>query len=104
METILEKDNLSMKDSLFEKTNKTTESTTCEQCDYVPSQACSFKRHLKIHSGEKPNKCNQCGSAFSRAANLRIHLKRHSGEKPNKCNQCDYACSDPSNLRTHIKI
>ena len=27
--------------------------------DYVSSQACHFRAHLKTHSGEKLNKCNQ---------------------------------------------
>ena len=103
METILEKDNLSMKDSLFEKTNKTTESTTCEQCDYVSSQACSFKRHLKIHIGEKPNKCSLCNYATTQAGNLKAHLKIHGGEKANKCNLCDYASIKSSYLKKHLK-
>ena len=32
---------------------------------------------------------------------LRTHIKIHSGEKPNKCNQCDYASSQAGNLKTH---
>ena len=34
--------------------------TNVNQSDYASSQAGNLKRHLKIHSGEKPNKCNQC--------------------------------------------
>ena len=60
-------------------------------------------KHLKIHSGEKPNKCNQCDYASSRVYNLRIHLKTHSGEKTYKCNMCDYASSRADVLRTHMK-
>ena len=75
METTLENDNFSMKDSLDKKINNAIESNKCNQCDFVSS----------------------------RAGDLRRHLKTHSGEKPNKCNQCDYACSDPSGLRSHLK-
>ena len=38
----------------------------------------ALRKHLKIHSGEKPNKCNQCNYAPSQAVHLRAHLKTHS--------------------------
>ena len=37
------------------------------------------------------NNCNNCNFVSSEAGSLRKHLKTHSGEKPNKCNHCDYA-------------
>ena len=86
------------------------------QCDFVFSEASNFRKHLKMHDGEKSNKedfqilpillgklnkCNQCDFVFSEASILRKHLKTHSGEKSNKCdfetlgksnkcNQCDF--------------
>ena len=48
-------------------------------------------------------KCEQCSSAFSEARNLKKHMKIHSGEKPNKCKQCDFATLYASVLRTHSK-
>ena len=38
----------------------------------------ALRKHLKIHSGEKPNKCNQCDFVPSQAGHLRAHLKTHS--------------------------
>ena len=75
----------------------------CNQCDYASSRVGDLRAHLNKHNGEKSQKCNQCDYASSHAGHLRTHLKTHSGEKSNKCNQCDYASSQASTLRTHLK-
>uniref|UniRef100_A0AAY5EVH6 C2H2-type domain-containing protein n=1 Tax=Electrophorus electricus TaxID=8005 RepID=A0AAY5EVH6_ELEEL len=51
--------------------------------------------HMRVHSGEKPNKCtfNGCHKAFSRLENLKIHLRSHTGEKP-------YTCQHPGCLKS----
>ena len=85
------------------KTHSGEKPNKCNQCDYASAPAGNLRRHLKTHSGEKSNKCNQCDYASSRADSLRTHLKMHSGEKANKCNQCDYASSHASNLMQHLK-
>ncbi|KAK7125261.1 hypothetical protein R3I93_020825 [Phoxinus phoxinus] len=66
--------------------------------------------HMRVHSGEKPNKCSfdGCQKAFSRLENLKIHLRSHTGEKPYACQQpgCQKAFSNSSDRakhqRTHV--
>uniref|UniRef100_W5LIU3 GLIS family zinc finger 3 n=1 Tax=Astyanax mexicanus TaxID=7994 RepID=W5LIU3_ASTMX len=66
--------------------------------------------HMRVHSGEKPNKCTfeGCQKAFSRLENLKIHLRSHTGEKPYTCQHpgCQKAFSNSSDRakhqRTHI--
>ncbi|XP_075900963.1 zinc finger protein GLIS3 isoform X3 [Nelusetta ayraudi] len=67
--------------------------------------------HMRVHSGEKPNKCtfNGCKKAFSRLENLKIHLRSHTGEKPYLCQHpgCHKAFSNSSDRakhqRTHLE-
>uniref|UniRef100_A0A8K9UPX9 GLIS family zinc finger 3 n=1 Tax=Oncorhynchus mykiss TaxID=8022 RepID=A0A8K9UPX9_ONCMY len=61
--------------------------------------------HMRVHSGEKPNKCTfeGCQKAFSRLENLKIHLRSHTGEKPYQCQHpgCHKAFSNSSDRAKH---
>ncbi|GAB6027759.1 GLIS zinc finger 3 [Chamberlinius hualienensis] len=61
--------------------------------------------HMRVHSGEKPNKCTfqYCGKAFSRLENLKIHLRSHTGERPYICQHagCSKAFSNSSDRAKH---
>lgn len=61
--------------------------------------------HMRIHSGEKPNKCPEpgCTKAFSRQENLKIHIRSHTGEKPFLCTfiGCMKAFSNSSDRAKH---
>uniref|UniRef100_A0A182KD33 C2H2-type domain-containing protein n=1 Tax=Anopheles christyi TaxID=43041 RepID=A0A182KD33_9DIPT len=61
--------------------------------------------HMRVHSGEKPNKCPfpSCQKAFSRLENLKIHQRSHTGERPYNCQfqGCAKAFSNSSDRAKH---
>ncbi|CAH1391673.1 unnamed protein product [Nezara viridula] len=61
--------------------------------------------HMRVHSGEKPNKCQfaGCMKAFSRLENLKIHQRSHTGERPYLCQfpSCHKAFSNSSDRAKH---
>ncbi|XP_023305158.2 uncharacterized protein LOC111686980 [Lucilia cuprina] len=61
--------------------------------------------HMRVHSGEKPNKCPfpSCNKAFSRLENLKIHQRSHTGERPYGCQYkgCLKAFSNSSDRAKH---
>ncbi|CAL8276830.1 unnamed protein product [Merluccius merluccius] len=61
--------------------------------------------HMRVHSGEKPNRCpfEGCKKAFSRLENLKIHVRSHTGEKPYQCQHpgCYKAFSNSSDRAKH---
>ena len=63
-----------------------------------------LRKHIKIHTGEKPNKCVDISNQFTLSNHLRSHMRIHTGEKPYKCEDCGSQFTQRNGLKTHMRI
>ena len=58
---------------------------SCNLCGYSTIKANHLKRHMMVHSGEKPFACKQCNFSRTQAGTLKTHMLTHIGETNFSC-------------------
>jgi len=72
---------------------------TCPVCQ-KHFQSNHIKRHMRIHSGERPYACGICQYRFSQPANLTRHMSVvHAGERRYTCDVCERTFTSSSNMK-----
>lgn len=68
----------------------------------------ALRRHMRIHTGNKPYACDQegCSQRFNTSGNLSRHKRIHSGERPYPCifTTCGKRFNTSTKLKRHMRI
>lgn len=68
----------------------------CNSCGKAFVENSKLRRHMLVHTGERPFRCNWpgCGKRFSLDFNLKTHMRIHTGDKNRMCAQPQDAVND----------
>lgn len=85
-------------------TNREAVPHFCEVCGKTLLSSNALKRHMIIHTGEKPYKCTICGAAFNQKSSLATHDRVHTSSFDKfRCNDCGMSFKWKQTFANHPK-
>jgi len=76
----------------------------CSVCNKAFRKPYSLKKHMMVHSDERPYTCADCGGRFRTSAHLKLHMVTHTKEKNEMCTVCGKTFALKGSLRIHMRI
>ncbi|GAA6090599.1 zinc finger protein ZFP2 isoform X1 [Tachysurus ichikawai] len=84
--------------------SKVQKNFICDHCYGAFRSGYHLKRHILIHTGEKPFACAICDMRFIQRYHLERHSLTHTGVKPYACTMCDMRFFQRYHLQRHSLI
>uniref|UniRef100_A0A1A8L8H5 Zinc finger protein 740 n=2 Tax=Nothobranchius TaxID=28779 RepID=A0A1A8L8H5_9TELE len=84
--------------------SKVQKNFICDHCYGAFKSGYHLKRHILIHTGEKPYACAVCDMRFIQRYHLERHSLTHTGVKPYACTMCDKRFFQRYHLARHSLI
>ncbi|XP_056590345.1 zinc finger protein 239 isoform X7 [Triplophysa dalaica] len=81
--------------------SKVQKNFICDHCYGAFRSGYHLKRHILIHTGEKPFACAVCDMRFIQRYHLERHSLTHTGVKPYACTMCDMRFFQRYHLQRH---
>nr|CAD7399076.1 unnamed protein product [Timema poppensis] len=75
----------------------------CNVCAKEFPKWAQLRRHIKLHSEDKPYRCHLCSATFNVAVNLSLHEATHNVKDP-RCPECHKRFNRIASLKAHIMV
>ncbi|XP_070618061.1 zinc finger protein 592 [Erythrolamprus reginae] len=89
----------------YQKTSDDNEGLTCQVCQMLLPNKCSYCAHQRIHTHKSPYCCPECG-AICRSAYFQTHVKEnclhYSRKVGYRCSHCGVVFMSQAMLKVHI--
>lgn len=76
----------------------------CDICKKAFTCKKSLKRHMPVHTKEKPFKCDICAKSFPRRSSLNTHIHTHFNDRRFSCEECSQRFHQKIGLQRHMLI